>query len=146
MIFTTFTVIFLPLSFFTGLFGVNVTDWQDGVNMPDLKTVALISLPISALLVILALVAAYNWRAQAVVRTAFRVVKNALISVATGLKKLEPKRTRTKKERRKEETKRRRKAEQERKEKEKSYDFWAAVKKGRTTTYSIPHLNRHHEI
>lgn len=144
MIFTTFTVIFLPLSFFTGLFGVNVTDWQDE-TMPSLKEVGLISLPVSAFLVILSLVAAYNWRAQVAVRSAFRAVKRTLVGTGTVLKRLEPRRTRAKKQRRKDEERRRRRVEQEKREKEKSYDFWAAVKKGRATTYQIPHLNRHIE-
>lgn len=41
MIFTTFTVIFLPLSFFTSLFGMNTREWGD--NFPSLKLIGIIS-------------------------------------------------------------------------------------------------------
>ncbi|KAK3349957.1 hypothetical protein B0T25DRAFT_611009 [Lasiosphaeria hispida] len=142
MIFTTFTVIFLPLSFFTGLFGVNAAEWRDE-KMPSLKLIGAISLPSSALLVILSLVAAYNWRAQSVVRSTFRHTKEALQSSASLLGKLEPKSRRQQKLKLKREERRKRKADQARKNKDRSYDFWATVKKGRSAQYQIPHLNRH---
>ncbi|KAF4975692.1 hypothetical protein FZEAL_7547 [Fusarium zealandicum] len=59
MIFTTFTVIFLPLTFFTGLFGMNTQEWGGENNLP-LKTIGSISLPASLLLVALSLIAAWS--------------------------------------------------------------------------------------
>lgn len=59
MIFTTFTVIFLPLSFFTGLFGMNTQEWGGG-DFLHLKTIGAITLPASAILVFGALVVAWS--------------------------------------------------------------------------------------
>ena len=137
MIFTTFTVIFLPLSFFTGLFGVNAAEWQEE-NMPTLKEIGLISLPTSGFLIILALVAAYNWRAQWLVKSTYKYTKKGLLGIISYLAKLEPKSSKAKKQRQKAEEKRRRKAELDRKEKDRSYDFWATVKKGRASQLPDP--------
>jgi hypothetical protein len=63
VIFTTFTVIFLPLSFFTSLFGMNTYEWG-GENFPRLGTIGLISLPSSAALIFVALVAAWSTRVR----------------------------------------------------------------------------------
>lgn len=49
--FTGFTVIFLPLSFFTSLFGMNTREWGGGDNLP-LSTISRIALPLSFALVI----------------------------------------------------------------------------------------------
>lgn len=43
MIFTTFTVIFLPLSFFTSLFGMNTSEWAPEENYVSLKAIGAIS-------------------------------------------------------------------------------------------------------
>lgn len=59
MIFTVFTVIFLPLSFFTGLFGMNTREWGGGSNL-HLHTIGSIALPASALLILAALVVAWS--------------------------------------------------------------------------------------
>ncbi|KAF9771549.1 hypothetical protein IL306_010812 [Fusarium sp. DS 682] len=63
MIFTTFTVIFLPLTFFTGLFGMNTQEWG-GENNLSLKTIGTISLPASFFLVVLSLVLAFSTNAR----------------------------------------------------------------------------------
>ncbi|KAH7318142.1 hypothetical protein B0I35DRAFT_235851 [Stachybotrys elegans] len=59
MIFTTFTVIFLPLTFFTGLFGMNTREWG-GENFPTLQTITTIAIPSSLALVVGALVVAWS--------------------------------------------------------------------------------------
>lgn len=59
MIFTTFTVIFLPLSFFTGLFGMNTQEWGGG-DFLHLRTIGAIALPASAFLVLTALIVAWS--------------------------------------------------------------------------------------
>ena len=63
MIFTTFTVIFLPLTFFTGLFGMNTHEWGGENNLP-LRTIGMISLPSSAFLVVSSLVIAFSTNAR----------------------------------------------------------------------------------
>ena len=77
MIFTVFTVIFLPLSFFTGLFGMNTREWGGGANL-HLQTIGSIALPASAFLIIVALVVAWSIS----VRKALKNVKRR----ARGLK------------------------------------------------------------
>lgn len=67
MIFTVFTVIFLPLSFFTSIFGMNTSEWDDE-KMPSLRTICLISLPASAFLIGLALVTAWSTRVRTILR------------------------------------------------------------------------------
>ncbi|ODA83503.1 hypothetical protein RJ55_02017 [Drechmeria coniospora] len=67
MIFTTFTVIFLPLTFFTGLFGMNTQEWGGGNNL-SLEEIGTIALPSSFLLVFLSLIIAFSTGA----RTFFR--------------------------------------------------------------------------
>jgi Mg2+ and Co2+ transporter CorA len=63
MIFTVFTVIFLPLSFFTSLFGMNTQEWGGGNNI-RLRTIGVIALPTSALLVLSALFVAWSTTAR----------------------------------------------------------------------------------
>ncbi|KAH7145901.1 hypothetical protein B0J13DRAFT_525420 [Dactylonectria estremocensis] len=67
MIFTTFTVIFLPLTFFTGLFGMNTREWGGENNLP-LKTIGIISLPSSMFLVAASLFVAWSTTARRMFR------------------------------------------------------------------------------
>lgn len=71
MIFTIFTVLFLPLSFFTSLFGMNTLEWGGPGNLP-LRTIGAVALPASVLLIIVTLVAAWSIS----VRKAFKGLKN----------------------------------------------------------------------
>lgn len=59
MIFTVFTVIFLPLSFFASIFGMNTQEWGGQGNL-RLRTIGSIALPSSAVLVLTALVVAWS--------------------------------------------------------------------------------------
>lgn len=59
MIFTVFTVIFLPLSFFSSIFGMNTSEWG-GENNLGLRTIGLIALPSSAVLIFIALLVAWS--------------------------------------------------------------------------------------
>ncbi|RSM19849.1 hypothetical protein CDV31_001207 [Fusarium ambrosium] len=71
MIFTTFTVIFLPLTFFTGLFGMNTREWGGENNLP-LKTIGAISLPSSLALIALSLIAAWSTNARRLIKWVVR--------------------------------------------------------------------------
>ncbi|RCI11521.1 hypothetical protein L249_7715 [Ophiocordyceps polyrhachis-furcata BCC 54312] len=82
-IFTTFTVIFLPLTFFTGLFGMNTRQWGGGGNLP-LETIASVSLPSSFVLVAVALVIAYSSSARTLPRRLARRLLDWTLSVARG--------------------------------------------------------------
>ncbi|KAJ2992152.1 hypothetical protein NUW58_g2264 [Xylaria curta] len=74
MIFTTFTVIFLPLSFFTSLFGMNTQEWggPDPNDFPSIKLIGVISLPASAFLIAITLVAAFSGRVQGLIKLSYR--------------------------------------------------------------------------
>jgi CorA-like Mg2+ transporter protein len=140
MIFTTFTVVFLPLSFFTGLFGMNTLEWQEQV--PSIKMVGAISLPASVLLIMAALVAAFSSRAQAVLKASFRHIKDVLRIGKSYVGKLEPESNKLAKKRQREEKKRARREDQARRRTDRGYDFWGVVKRERNSQYQIPDLNR----
>ncbi|KAF4120659.1 putative serine esterase (DUF676) [Geosmithia morbida] len=59
MIFTVFTIIFLPLSFFTSLFGMNTREWDDNGPLP-LQVIGMIALPSSFALIVISLIAAFS--------------------------------------------------------------------------------------
>lgn len=72
MIFTVFTVIFLPLTFFTGLFGMNTQEWG-GENNLSLKTIGIISLPSSVFLIVASLVVAWSTNVRKIFHLAVRM-------------------------------------------------------------------------
>ncbi|KAF1987167.1 hypothetical protein K402DRAFT_420401 [Aulographum hederae CBS 113979] len=86
MIFTVFTIIFLPLSFFTSLFGMNAREWSGQQSNMTLHAIFLIAGLISAAVIITALLLAFNKpirdRARGVIR---RGVKIPLRKTAIGL-------------------------------------------------------------
>ena len=155
MIFTTFTVIFLPLSFFTSLFGMNTAEWGgEDDNFVSLQEIGAISLPASAFLVAASLVLAFNSRVQGLFRSAFKGLRRATEAMGRGasqtlhlLKKPlssksdaeGTKRNNTRARRRpdKEQLEQRRQRRRER-----GYDFWETVRKERNSRYEIPELNR----
>lgn len=143
MIFTTFTVIFLPLTFFTGLFGMNVTNWQEE-HMPDLEQVGWISLPTSILLIIFSLVAAFSWRVQRGFKGIYKIIRGGYKKVKKGYtQKLEPMWRKEKKRRRRQEKKRKYVEKQTAWDKDGMYDFWDKVKENqRKIRYQIPEQNR----
>ncbi|KAG9245954.1 hypothetical protein BJ878DRAFT_499088 [Calycina marina] len=59
MIFTVFTVIFLPLTFFCGLFGMNTREWGGG-DFLTLRTIGLITLPSSFVIVLVTCIVAWS--------------------------------------------------------------------------------------
>jgi hypothetical protein len=141
MIFTIFTVIFLPLSFFTSLFGMNVIEWDN--QLPTMAFIGEISLPISFFLIVATLVAAFSSRVQIFCGTVWLRLKRSWEAFKEGARQLEPEASREAKLRRRAEKARGGREERERKRKDRSYDFWATVRRQRTlASYEIPDLNR----
>jgi hypothetical protein len=142
MIFTTFTVIFLPLTFFTGLFGMNTIEWQEE-NVPSLKEIGAISLPASILLILVSLVAAFSWRVQSAFKATYRGIRTSW-KMVEGLyaERLEPASRKEAKRRRREEKRRRAMEAKMAHDDNQGYDFWAMVKRQqRDVRYQIPEQN-----
>lgn len=145
MIFTIFTVIFLPLSFFTSLFGMNTFDWagDPASAYPTLDFIGEVSLPASVALILVTLIAAFSPRVQVAAKSAWRRIRRAAGWVRGQVRRLEPAASRRVKERRRAEKDREEKADRERRRKERGYDFWATVRRQRTLgSYEIPEVNR----
>lgn len=62
LVFTVFTVIFLPLTFFTGLFGMNINEWSSTPTNVSWRTVVEWSIPLSLAITCTALVLALSMR------------------------------------------------------------------------------------
>ncbi|RYP02235.1 hypothetical protein DL764_005877 [Monosporascus ibericus] len=143
MIFTTFTVIFLPLSFFTSLFGMNTAEWGGADdNFLSLRTIGAIALPASALLVATSLVAAFSGRAQALVRAAFRLLRRGVEGARAALARLWPESARRKRAARRRRLARQQMEARRQRRRERGYDFWETVRAERGSRYEIPELNR----
>ncbi|EFY94783.2 ankyrin repeat protein [Metarhizium robertsii ARSEF 23] len=143
MIFTTFTVIFLPLTFFTGLFGMNTREWG-GENNLSLETIGLIAVPSSAVLVLASLVIAFSSSARRFFRwvdgryrhAARRVYFEIWGPVVVRLVDLGGRVRRRRKGGEEEGPRRRRKLETE------VSDFWERNRPEREGGYRIPEVNR----
>ncbi|ORY72099.1 uncharacterized protein BCR38DRAFT_480569 [Pseudomassariella vexata] len=142
MIFTTFTVIFLPLSFFTSLFGMNTKEWggDDGNKNVTLGTIGAISLPSSAFLIAASLVAAFSSRVQAAFRAIFKYSRSGVEKTKGRLARMRTKKAKEAKEKRRK--MREDMAARRRRKKERGYDFWEQVREERRSEYQIPELNR----
>ncbi|XXH00847.1 hypothetical protein Hte_007198 [Hypoxylon texense] len=141
MIFTTFTVLFLPLSFFTSLFGMNTKEWGgEDDNFVSLGVIGAISLPSSALLIGLTLIAAFSGRVQSVFKACFKFARSSVEHTASGFAKLQPEATRQAKQRRKQQQEQREQRAERRRER--GYDFWETVRADRRSEYVIPDMNR----
>lgn len=142
MIFTIFTVIFLPLSFFTSLFGMNTLEWSN--NYPSISLIGEISLPLSAFMILATFIAAFNSRVQITSQSLYRRCAKFTQSVFESAQRLQPEAARRAKERRRAGKEREMKAWRETRRREREYDFWATVKKQRTNLgmYEIPGSNR----
>ncbi|ORY17310.1 cora-like Mg2+ transporter protein-domain-containing protein [Clohesyomyces aquaticus] len=75
MIFTIFTIIFLPLSFFTSFFGMNVQDWSGSSSNKRLPTVLALMCGISAAVIIVALFLAFTRHPYEKIKKAPETVK-----------------------------------------------------------------------
>lgn len=85
MIFTVFTVIFLPLSFFTSVFGMNTHEWGGADNL-SLRTIGLIALPSSSLLIVLTLVIAWSTSVRNAIKNPKRLIAPALLRLMWCMK------------------------------------------------------------
>lgn len=152
MIFTVFTVIFLPLSFFTSLFGMNTREWGGGNNI-RLRTIGSIALPTSALLVICAFLVAWSTS----VRKAFKSLTKRVRRTKNRTKrwwnrrvmklwKRSDDRPRTRigmlKMRRKREALEVKRQKKRMKREMTMHDFWERHQLDRETKYEIPSRNR----
>jgi hypothetical protein len=141
MIFTIFTVIFLPLSFFTGLFGMNTSEWQDAA-VPSLSFIGSIALPVSTFLIVGSLVAAFSERVQGWFFYVYRHWKRVLRWWAGRVEKVTPRKLEDKRIKRRAERERRARREERRRREKRSYDFWASVRRQKEEEYAIPEMNR----
>ena len=62
MIFTVFTIVFLPLSFFAAIYGMNISEWSGVKTNPSKKSMLLYMAPISTVVIFLALSFAFFGR------------------------------------------------------------------------------------
>jgi len=76
MTFTVFTVFFLPLSFFTSLFGMNVREWSGTGTNPPMHTVLVLMCSTSAAVIVVALLLAFNKPVRARVYRAYLAIKD----------------------------------------------------------------------
>ncbi|KXJ93470.1 hypothetical protein Micbo1qcDRAFT_232983 [Microdochium bolleyi] len=142
MIFTTFTVIFLPLSFFTSLFGMNTSDWAQDEDLVSLKTIGAISLPSSFLLILLSLILAFSTRVQSWFKIIFHTVNRAVRFVLSSLAKVEPRQRKQARHDVKRDTARLRRVQRRQRQRERGYDFWETVWENRRLgRYDIPDSN-----
>lgn len=91
MIFTIFTIIFLPLSFFASVFGINAKEWQNGpdgsIHYLSLHDIFTYMIVISLAVIVVALLAAFSRPARRLVqwlwRRAASPIAGALASKST---------------------------------------------------------------
>ncbi|SPN98959.1 uncharacterized protein DNG_01998 [Cephalotrichum gorgonifer] len=150
MIFTVFTVIFLPLSFFTSLFGMNAREWDDE-HVPRLRTIWLVTLPSSAFLIGLALVTAWSTRVRTFLVALVSLHRRTTAVLAEGVEavgSMMPSRRAAENRRAREEGAKRRASERKRRRKlakegsAGSADFWERHRLEREHAYKIPAANR----
>ncbi|KAL4975881.1 hypothetical protein BDW66DRAFT_63176 [Aspergillus desertorum] len=74
MVFTIFTVIFLPLSFFTSLFGINAREWSGERTNLTLRTMLIIAGPTSIAVIVSALLIAFSERLRDALLKAQKII------------------------------------------------------------------------
>ncbi|THV53682.1 hypothetical protein BGAL_0044g00070 [Botrytis galanthina] len=140
----------LPLSFFTGLFGMNVREWGGGDYLP-LRTVGVIAIPASSGLITFALIIAWSIR----IRHLFNYIGKKLSHTSTSIynhvnkaidgiletEKGSGKRSKLKELRQNKKKKKRLEKEQTRLHDE-DWDFWESRRDRREKDHEIPSKNR----
>ena len=74
MIFTIFTIIFLPLSFFASVFGINAREWSGTSTNPGLRTIFVYMGSISVAVIVIALLVAFNKGTRRLARDLWKYV------------------------------------------------------------------------
>ncbi|KAH8593695.1 hypothetical protein B0O99DRAFT_515442 [Bisporella sp. PMI_857] len=149
MIFTVFTVIFLPLTFFCGLFGMNTREWGGG-DFLTLRTIGLITLPTSFFIILLTCIIAWSSRMRKATnytyRRIIRLSKSVRKSLTTFLYHIPAAATLASKDARKKLIEERRAARKQKKEEKKQAsifeeDFWESHVAARDKDYTVPPQN-----
>jgi len=150
MIFTVFTVIFLPLTFFCGLFGMNTREWGGG-DFLTLRTIGLIALPTSFVIIILTCIIAWSSRMRKTTNRSYRgilrLVKSIRKATMEFLYHIPAAATLANKEARKKIIEERREARKQKKEEKRQAsvfdeDFWESHVAVRDKDYMVPPQNR----
>jgi hypothetical protein len=148
MIFTTFTVIFLPLTFFTGLFGMNTREWGGGTFL-HLRTIGIISIPASFTIITLALIVAWSTRMRKLFSTTHKffsaLILNSKKWVVETVRNLNLKAIKDIDARKKSmeiKKEKRRRKEAKRQATFLDEDFWEGHTLGREKAYQVPLQNR----
>ena len=68
MVFTIFTIVFLPLSFFSSVFGMNAREWSGTDTNPELGYIVKVMGAASVTVIVVALFMAFNSRARRFVK------------------------------------------------------------------------------
>lgn len=79
MIFTIFTIIFLPLSFFASVFGINAREWSGTETNLPLSSIFIYMGTISLGLIIVALLAAFNRFTRRVMQYLWKVIAKPFV-------------------------------------------------------------------
>ncbi|KAG9252182.1 uncharacterized protein F5Z01DRAFT_682702 [Emericellopsis atlantica] len=142
MIFTVFTVIFLPLTFFTGLFGMNTREWE--AETPTLGFIGYVSLPASFVLVLVSFMTAFSTHTRKVVQAIRSWVYHWLRAAHdhTLGPAVEAYRQRQYEAQRKKNKGGRGKEDGRRGLKNEASDFWERHRLEREQGYQIPEVNR----
>ena len=85
MIFTIFTIVFLPLSFMAGVFGINAREWSGTSTNPSLRTIFIYMFLLSLAVIIIALLVAFN---RATRRIAIKFWKVIAVPLRTAILRL----------------------------------------------------------
>ncbi|KAL9126034.1 MAG: hypothetical protein Q9217_004855 [Psora testacea] len=85
MIFTIFTIIFLPLSFFASVFGINTKEWNGpDSNYLSLRNIFTYMLTISLAVIVIALLAAFSRPARNLAMKSWRLVALPFVRLYEG--------------------------------------------------------------
>ena len=74
LVFTVFTVIFLPLSFFASIFGMNAREWSGVETNPSLRKIFIYMATISAAVIFIALSLAFNKGTRRMTQRAWKYI------------------------------------------------------------------------
>ncbi len=91
LVFTVFTVIFLPLSFFASIFGINAREWSGVETNPSLRKIFLYMATISAAVIFIALSLAFNKGTRRMTQRAWKYIALPVFQRCHIIKRVPPK-------------------------------------------------------